>query len=265
MGKNKDNIFMVIVFLIYSLFAAIATLSMSLFYVVTCFFFLILPKYKRYKLFDSLVVYPWTFIFNKLILFMRITVIGRKNVDRKRTTLYICNHQSWVDIPTAIKYTHTITLSKKQVRRLPLVGVLIIYASPIIVDRDDKSSRLGSLKEIIHCLKKGYSINMFPEGTRSRDGKLIKPNKAVIRLCFKLNIPVVSTALEGTRDILPRNRIYLKPLRRVVIKFNDPIYPKDFTNEDEFADACWEKVKESHNGILKEYFPDRYNDNELDN
>ena len=258
MNKNKDNIFIIIPFLIYSLYVIIGTLTMSLIYVVTCFFFLLLPKYKRYRLFDFLVVNLWTFVFNELLLFMRIKVIGKENVDQKRTTLYICNHQSWVDIPTAIKYTHTITLSKKQVRRLPLVGVLIIYAGPIIVDRDDKSSRLGSLKEIIHCLKNGYSINMFPEGTRSRDGKLITPNKAVIKLCYKLNIPVVSTALEGTRDILPKNRIYLKPFQRVVIKFNDPIYPKDFNNDDEFADACWGKVKESHNGILKEYFPDRF-------
>ncbi len=159
MNNNKKNkikdILMIFVYYLYSAIISILTLILSLFYVVTCWWFLFLPKYKRYKYFDFLIVSSWTFIVNHLFLGMRIKCIGLENIDIKRTTMYICNHQSWLDIPVVIRYTHTICLSKKQVRRLPLVGLLIIYAGPIIVDRDDQASRISSVKEIIGVFKKG--------------------------------------------------------------------------------------------------------------
>ncbi|MCK4799125.1 MAG: 1-acyl-sn-glycerol-3-phosphate acyltransferase [Spirochaetes bacterium] len=248
---------MIFVYYIYSLIVSILTLLLSLFYVITCWWFLFIPMYKKFKLFDYIVVGPWTSIVNRLFLGIRITVSGKEHVDKKRTTLYICNHQSWVDISVVNKYTHAVGVSKKQVRRLPLVGVLIIYASTIIVDRNDYSSRIGIVKELIKVFKKGVSIVLFPEGTRSRDGELLNPNYAVIKLCYKLNIPVVPAAIEGTRDVLPRNRIYFKFLQRVILKFTPPMYPKDFNNEQNFAESCWDKVKETHNEILRDSFPDK--------
>ena len=84
-------------------------------------------------------------------------------------------------------------------------------------------------------------------------------NTAIIKLCYKLNIPIVTAAVEGTRDILPRYGKYFKFLQKVVLKFNHPLYPKDFINEDDYAFACWEKVKSTHNDILKEFFPEKVN------
>lgn len=258
MDNKRIRIFlMTFIYYLYSIMVILSTSLLSLFYIVTCWWFLFLPKYKRYKLFDFLVVYPWVSIVNNIFLGMRLKLIGSEYIDIKRTTMYICNHQSWLDIPVVIKQTHTICLSKKQVRRMPLVGLLIVFAGPIIVDRDDQSSRISSVKEIISVFKKGYSLALFPEGTRSMDGKLIKPNTAMIKLCYKLNIPVVSTAVEGTRDVLPRNRLYMKFLQKVVLKFNPPIYPEDFNNEENFVNACWDKVKETHNDILMNFFPER--------
>jgi 1-acyl-sn-glycerol-3-phosphate acyltransferase len=249
---------MPVIYFFYSLLVTILTLSMSLIYVVTCWWFLILPKYKRFKLFYIIVMIPWTFVFNRLLLAMRIKLLGLENVDQKRTTLYICNHQSWVDIPVIFRYCRTTGISKKQVLFLPLIGQLIYYASVILVDRGDQKSRLHIVKVLIEVFRKGVSIVLFPEGTRSRDGRLLKPNNAVAKLCFKMNIPVVPIAIEGTNDILPRKRLYLKFLQRVVVKMNPPVIPKDFKDEEEFADACWNKVIESHESILKEYFPSKY-------
>jgi 1-acyl-sn-glycerol-3-phosphate acyltransferase len=255
MNNKKDiNVFMLVLYYLFTAILAILTLLMSLFFVVFFWFFLFLPKYKRFNLFANIVMTPWTFIFNNFLLGIRIKKIGLEYIDKKRTTLYICNHQSWMDIPIFNKYTHTLSLSKKEVRRLPLVGLLIIYAGPIIVDRQNQSSRIGSVKEIIGVLKKGYSLSLFPEGTRSKDGKLIQPNTAIIKLCYKLKIPVVSAAIEGTRDILPRGRYFFKFGQKVVLKFNAPLYPKDFKNEEDFAEKCWNKIKQTHLNILKEFF-----------
>ena len=148
-SKRDSNSFMIFIYYIYTVILAILTLLLSLFFVVTCWLFLFFPKYKRFKYFDCIVMTPWTFIFNNFLLGVRIKLFGLEYIDKKRTTLYISNHQSWLDIPIVNKYTHTVSLSKKQVRRLPLIGILIIYAGPIIVDREDQSSRIGSVKKII--------------------------------------------------------------------------------------------------------------------
>jgi len=249
---------MAVIYLIYSVVVAISVEVFSLIQVLIFWWFLFLPKYKRFRLFFYIVAEPWIFFVVRFLLMTRLKVIGKKHIDNKRSSLYICNHQSWVDVPVLFKYTKAIGVSKKEVTRLPIVGVLIIYASPILVDRFDKSSRMGILKELIRNLKLGYSITLFPEGTRSRDGRILTSNNAAVRLCYKLNVPVVTSSIEGTRDILPRKRIYLKFFQRVVLKFNPPIYPKDFKDEEEFTEHCWNTVINTHKEILKEYFPKKF-------
>ena len=257
MKNSRTNFISAVLYFLYTVLLTIVTFSFSLIFILAFWWFLILPRYKRFNLFDHLVAQPWTFVFNKLLLLMRMKLIGLKFVDRKRTTVYICNHQSWVDISVVTRYTHSVTLSKKQATYIPFIGALVSLAGPVFVDRDDTSSRLKTVKEIIGLLRKGYSLTLFPEGTRTIDGKLAEPNNAMVKLCYKLNVPVVAGAVEGTIDVLPRNRFYVKCFRKVVLEFNAPLYPKDFGSEDEFANACWKKVVNTHDEIVKKYFTEK--------
>lgn len=248
---------MIIIYLIYSCIASLAILLYSLLFVVLFWWYLFIPKHIRFKTFYYFVAVPWIFVVLRIFLLTRLKIIGKKNVDPKRTTLYICNHQSWVDVPIIIRYSRSTGVSKKEVVGLPLVGALILYAGAILVDRVDNSSRIGIIKELISVFKKNISITLFPEGTRSKDGKLLTPNKAVIKLCYKLNVSVVPVAVEGTKEILPKGRIYFKFFQKAIMQFSEPVFPKDFKNEEEFSDHCWNKVIETHNSIIKKYFPDR--------
>ena len=249
---------MIIFYILHSGFVALSTLLLSLVYVILGWWYLLLPPFKRFRHFYYFIAVPWIFIVMRVFLYTRLKVIGKKNVDPKRGTLYICNHQSWIDVPFVLRYTHALAVAKKEVRRLPLVGLLIMYAGPIYVDRDDKSSRLSIVKSLIQVFKNNHSINIFPEGTRSRDGSLLKPNLAAIKLCYKLKVPVVPMSIEGTRDILPRKRFYLKCFQKVILKINEPIHPENFENDSLFAEACWGKVNTSHQEVLKEFFPNKY-------
>jgi 1-acyl-sn-glycerol-3-phosphate acyltransferase len=232
---------------------------MSLFFVITCFWFLFIPGFKKLKLFTYIVATPWIFLFLRIFLFTNLKVIGKNKFSYKDKMLFICNHQSWIDVPVFYGYTKACGVSKKEVKYLPLIGLLIIYSGgAIFLDRKKQASRMHIIKEIITLFKQNVSIFLFPEGTRSGDGRLLRANKAIIKLCYKLKIPVVAAALEGTRDILPRNRIYFKPFKKVVLEFNEPIKPDSYKNEDEFANACWDKVKETHKRILKEHFPNKF-------
>ena len=217
-----------------------------------------LPRYKRLNcLILSLTSHGLLHLTTCFL--MKMKLIGLEFVDRKRQQFISATISLGLIFRVVTRYTHTVTLSKKEATYIPFIGVLIKFAGPVIVDRDDTSSRLKVVKEIIALLKQGYSLTLFPEGTRTKDGKLMEPNNAMVKLCYKLNIPVVAAALEGTRDVLPRNRFYVKCFQKVVLKFNSPLYPKDFKNEEEFSVSCWKKVVDTHNEILENYFPEKNN------
>ncbi len=227
----------------------------SIFFSIVDCWLLLIPEDRRYYTADKFLIIPWTILVNNLI-GIRMKIIGKEYVDRKRTTLYICNHQSWVDIPTFLRYSRAPTVAKKEVRKIPFLGLLIIYAGGLFFDRNDRNGRLSVVRDTMKILKRGDSFCLFPEGTRSKNGELLEPNLAILKVCYKLGVPVVPSAIEGTRNILERGNYYINLFKKVVLKYNPPLYPKDYKNDEEFANACWDVVKESHNEI-KAYFNTR--------
>ncbi|HOV14580.1 MAG TPA: lysophospholipid acyltransferase family protein [Spirochaetota bacterium] len=221
----------------------------SLVFILLDWWLLFIPLEKRYFVADKFLIIPWTVIVNNL-LGIKVKFIGKENIDKKRATLYICNHQSWVDIPTFLRYSHAPTVAKKEVKNIPFLGILIIYAGVLFLDRKDKNGRLGIIKGTMKILKKGGSFCVFPEGTRSKTGELLEPNLTLVKICYKMNIPVVPTAIEGSRNILEKGNYYVSLFKNVILKYNSPIYPKDYQDEDTFAKACWDMVESSHNEII---------------
>ncbi|HOJ63046.1 MAG TPA: lysophospholipid acyltransferase family protein [Spirochaetota bacterium] len=245
---------MIIINLIFSFFAGIFTLILSLIFFLLTWWLIFIPRNKRAGVARYVLINPWTFIFNYFILFIRLKTIGKENVDTKRVTLYICNHQSWADIPVVVPKTKATALSKKEVVAIPLVGFLTVLAGGIFFDRDEQSSRMAIIKDLIDFFKNGYSLCYFPEGTRSKDGALLEPNLALVKLAFKLKIAVVPIAVEGTKNVIQKGRIYYKFFQRVVLKFGKPVLPENFKNDTEFATYCWEMVKNIHTEIKEKYF-----------
>jgi 1-acyl-sn-glycerol-3-phosphate acyltransferase len=219
------------------------------------FFFPIffLPNYKRFK-YSEFVVIVMSHFMNSILLMMRIKVIDKNNVDKKRTTLYICNHQSWIDIPLFISHCAAPIISKKEIKYVPLLGPIATMIGTIFFDRDKTSDRLGVIKATSQVFKKGCSLCVFPEGTRSLDGNLGEPNLALIKLCYKLNVSVVPASLHGTINALPKHVHYFKPLQKAVLKYHPAIMPADFKNADDFANKCWTEVVTTHEEIMKGFF-----------
>lgn len=247
--------------LLNAIFSAITyflVYMMAFILMVVNFWLIFVDRYKRYKWADIFLVMPYAVYINRLLLFMRIKIIGKEYVDKKRKSLYICNHQSYLDIATFVRFSHAVPISKKEVRKIPFIGRLAEYASTIFFDRTNKSGRLGAIKEIKKMFDAGVSLSLFPEGTRTIDGTVGEPMFAVIKMCYKFKIPVVPTAIHGTVNILPKKQWNVKYFQRVVLKFNEPVYPECFNTGDEFCEYCWNKVIESHREIVETYFGNCY-------
>lgn len=237
--------------IIWSIVAAVEILLLSVVFVIIDFWLIFVPIKYRNRVARYVLIVPWCWTVNTLVYFMRLKVSGKEYLDRNRTTIYICNHQSWIDATTFGHITPASSLAKSQVKNIPLVGLLVIYAGGILFDRETQSSRLGIVKLMMKTFKDGVSVCLFPEGTRSRDGSLLKPNLSLVKLAYKMKIPVVPAALNGTRDIVQKGRPYFRFFRKVTIKYNPPMNPADYSDDESFAAACWDKVEQTYEEITK--------------
>ncbi len=173
--------------------------------------------------------------------------IDRRSPQFKSNTalaLYISNHKSIFDIPLILTVYQIVPVMKKELMRVPLFGLIAKASTAIPVDRKDKVSRIKVVKEVQKRLKAGLPIQFYPEGTRSKTDKpknFDDVKTTLISIAYKENIPVIPSAVWGTDKITNSFGITQFPVKLGII-VQEELYPKDFTDEESFCRACWEKV-----------------------
>jgi 1-acyl-sn-glycerol-3-phosphate acyltransferase len=180
--------------------------------------------------------------------------IDRRSMNFRQNTalaLYISNHKSIFDIPLIISVYQIVAVMKKELMSVPLFGLIAKASTAIPVDRKDKESRAQVVKEVHKRLKAGLPIQFYPEGTRSKTDKP-KPfeeiKTALMSIAFKENIPVIPSAVWGTHKITNSLGITRFPVHLGIIVQKE-LYPKDFTDEESFCRACWQKVIEAYDEL----------------
>ncbi|MEE8637598.1 MAG: lysophospholipid acyltransferase family protein [Candidatus Margulisiibacteriota bacterium] len=156
---------------------------------------------------------------------IKVSVSGLENIPRERGLIFASNHQSFVDtvltltsIPTNFR-----VLAAKKYFRVPILGRGWRKAGYILVDQDSPSSFFHILKKTIEIIKAGESVLIFPEGTRSKNGKLGEFKHASLLPALRSGAPIIPIAISGSFDILPRGTWIIYP-RPVKFSFGKPIY-----------------------------------------
>jgi 1-acyl-sn-glycerol-3-phosphate acyltransferase len=110
-------------------------------------------------------------------------------------------------------------------------------ADYITVDRGDKESKERMLMESYKCLKKGISIMIFPEGTRSADSQIAFFKRGAFQLAISTNTPILPVLFDGTGGVLPKHGRIFRGYHRITIRVLDPVDPSSFGTEnyDELA------------------------------
>ena len=127
---------------------------------------------------------------------------------------YVCvsNHLSQGDPPIIARVPWEMKwVAKAELFRLPFAGWLLRMSGDIKVDRQDRDSRAHTLVEARDYLHKKCSVMFFPEGTRSRDGRVHRFADGAFRLAIKEGVPVLPIAIDGTQEALPKHSIWFKP------------------------------------------------------
>jgi 1-acyl-sn-glycerol-3-phosphate acyltransferase len=146
-------------------------------------------------------------------------VEGLENVPGKGAAIIAANHLSFLDsffIPLMIKRRKVTYLAKADYFNSWKTAWFFRMVGQIPIERDDRSQAREALVAGVEVLKAGNLLGIYPEGTRSPDGKLYRGRTGVARLALEAGVPVVPCGLVGTQEVMPKNA-KLPHLRHVTI------------------------------------------------
>ncbi len=129
-----------------------------------------------------------------------------------QTYIFVSNHQSIYDIPivfSTLRYQVRI-IAKKSLGRFPFIGWHLARTGHLLVDRRSPDPR-GILRQWKGLVSKGLSLIIFPEGTRSIDGRVGRFKAGGFLLAIQAGLPVVPLAISGSRHVMLKNRLMVKP------------------------------------------------------
>jgi lysophosphatidate acyltransferase len=129
-----------------------------------------------------------------------VTVRGREHLDPARPAIYISNHTSIMDIFLTAWLTPvgTCAVAKKQVVWYPFFGQLYLLSGHFRIDRSTTERAILSMRKIGDLARAhGHSIMIWPEGTRSRDGRMLPFKKGIVHLAVATGLPIVPIAIAG--------------------------------------------------------------------
>lgn len=176
----------------------------------------------------------------------KIEVKGLENVPKDQAVLFIGNHTSLFDIiityPLMKNYTGYI--AKKEIKKVPFLSWWMYFVNCIFLDRSNPRQGLTSILKATDYIKNGISIFLFPEGTRSKDGKLHEFKDGGFKIATKSKCPVIPVGIQNTSNLLERQFPRIKS-SYVTVTFGKPIYTADMDRAQQKAlpAQVWNEVK----------------------
>ncbi len=177
---------------------------------------------------------------------VKVELEGLEKLEKGKSYIFMGNHQSQYDIFCTQGYLQWDLrwLAKKELFSIPIFGSALRGGGSIPVDRSNGRKALASLAEAAERIKKGCSVIVFPEGTRSKDGKLHSFKAGGMVIAIKAKVEVVPLAICGSRAILAKGAILPKS-GTVTLRIGDPINVEGYVLKQkmELAGMLHDKVQ----------------------
>jgi len=183
-----------------------------------------------------------------------VQIVGAEKLRLHSVAVYASNHLSYMDTPVLfakLPFQFRI-LAKQALWKIPFVGWYLDRSGQVPIDSASPRSAVAGLLRGVAALKAGMPLVLFPEGSRSPDGRLQEAASGCAFMAIRAGVPLVPLALIGTYELLPIHVYALRP-RPLMIIVGDPIATEGLTTKD--ADALTERM---YGEISKMYY--RYSD-----
>ncbi|MGL4484197.1 MAG: lysophospholipid acyltransferase family protein [Anaerovoracaceae bacterium] len=132
---------------------------------------------------------------------MQITIIGKENLPSKGPVVYVGNHQGYADI---FAYCYALDkiqfgfIAKKVLSQIPLFGRWIERIRSVMIQRDEPREALKAINEGIKLIEQGFSLTIYPEGTRSKGPEMGDFKGAALKLATKPGAPIIPISIDGS-------------------------------------------------------------------
>lgn len=162
---------------------------------------------------------------------VRVDVEGKEALNPDANYIFVSNHQSYFDIPVLMKAipNNVRFIYRNNLTRIPILGWGMYLGGYIPISRENVREAMKSLKAASKKIQNGISVVIFPEGTRSHDGKLGEFKRGMFVLAEEAKVPLVPTSIIGSINIMPRNKFKIKS-GTVRVIFEKPI---EYRNDKE--------------------------------
>ena len=163
-----------------------------------------------------------------------ITYIGKETVPRDQAVVYVGNHNSYFDILLTYSQCPGLTgyVAKSEMLRYPLLRDWMKRLYCVFLDRTDLRAGMQMILTCIDYIKQGISICIFPEGTRSRDGKMQPFHEGSLKMASKTGCPIIPMAITNSAQIFENHLPFVRPCK-VIVEYGTPIYPKELPKEQQ--------------------------------
>ena len=207
----------------------------------------------------ALIAFPWTLITGKVeflywigmglalmgarVAGARIKLVGLDKIDTAGTYIFMSNHVSNLDPPILVPLIpgRTSVLAKKEIWRIPILGKALDLAEIVPVERSNRDSAISSIRRAGEVMRHHINMTIFPEGTRSPDGRLMPFKKGPFHLAAETGFPIVPVTILGTYEMMPKGSSIVKS-GTVTLVFHPPIDPRQFASREELVQAVRDAI-----------------------
>lgn len=177
-------------------------------------------------------------VFSKIIVSVsgiKIFVEGKELLNPDAEYIFISNHISYLDIPILMQAipNNIRFIYKKSMNKIPIFGWAMYLTKYIPIDRENGREAMKSLKKAAELTDKGISIVIFPEGTRSDDGKIMEFKRGFSVLADEAKKEIVPVLIKGSNNILGKDSFKITPGKAGVKIFP----PVEFTRDKKLFDG----------------------------
>lgn len=194
----------------------------------------------------ALRIVQWAFRVMLWIAGTKAIVIGEERVPKDQAVLYIPNHRSYFDILLLYCRMPGLTgfVAKDSMLRYPILRDWMKKLHCLFLNRENPREGLKTIMSGIENIKNGISMCIFPEGTRSRDGKMLPFKEGSLKMAEKTGCLIVPVALSNTAEIFENHIPWMHPCK-VVIEYGEPIDPKTLSRDEKkhLGAMCCERIE----------------------
>lgn len=215
----------------------LVAMTVVLFLVLAIPLYLLLLLYGKFNRYQSdlyaLRIVQTMFKFILWISGVKVTVIGEERVPKNVPVLYVGNHNSMYDVLLTYSRCPRLTgyVAKKEMLKVPLLRDWMKKLYCLFLDRENPREGLKTILAGIDQIKRGISVCIFPEGTRSKTGEMLPFKEGSLKIAEKSGCPIVPMALTNTAEIFENHFPWVRS-SRVILEYGEPIFPAELPKEE---------------------------------